>query len=154
MCIIYTVLYRLKSKRGLILKKVTVLFLFSIFLSGCATNPDEINASYVSALKYSSYDCQQLGMELDYVGQRTNRLYNQLKAEQKGDQWQMGVGMLLFWPALLALEGGDGPNAAEYAQLKGEYEALRQNVVQKRCGFETKSPQEMIESAAEADKKS
>lgn len=137
------------------MKQVTVLlFLISFLVSGCASNPDKIDAAYVSALKYSSYDCQQLGMELDYVGQRTTRIYNQLKDEQKGDQWQMGVGMLLFWPALLALEGGDGPNAAEYSQLKGEYEALRQNVVQKKCGFETKSPQEIIKSAAEADKKS
>ena len=137
------------------MKQTTVLLFFiSFLLSGCASNPDKIDAAYVSALKYSTYDCQQLGMELDYVGQRTTKLYNQLKDEQKGDQWQMGVGMLLFWPALLALEGGDGPNAAEYSQLKGEYEALRQNVVQKKCGFETRSPEEIIKSAAEADKKS
>ena len=137
------------------MKQTTVLLFFiSFLLSGCASNPDKFDAAYVSALKYSTYDCQQLGMELDYVGQRTTKLYNQLKDEQKGDQWQMGVGMLLFWPALLALEGGDGPNAAEYSQLKGEYEALRQNVVQKKCGFETRSPEEIIKSAAEADKKS
>ena len=137
------------------MKQTTILLFFiSFLLSGCASNPDKIDAAYVSALKYSTYDCQQLGMELDYVGQRTTKLYNQLKDEQKGDQWQMGVGMLLFWPALLALEGGDGPNAAEYSQLKGEYEALRQNVVQKKCGFETRSPEEIMKSAAEADKKS
>jgi hypothetical protein len=93
-------------------------------------------------------------MELDYVGQRTNMLYSQLKNEQKSDQWQMGVGMLLFWPVLLALEGGDGPNTAQYSQLKGEYEALRQNVVQKKCGFETQSPEDIMKAAAENDKRS
>ena len=59
-----------------------------------------------------------------------------------------------FWPVLLALEGGDGPNTAQYSQLKGEYEALRQNVVQKKCGFETQSPEDIMKAAAENDKRS
>lgn len=137
------------------LKKIRLaLVSVPLFLAGCASNPDKIDAAYVSALKYSTYDCQQIAMELDYVGQRTNMLYSQLKNEQKSDQWQMGVGMLLFWPVLLALEGGDGPNTAQYSQLKGEYEALRQNVVQKKCGFETQSPEDIMKAAAENDKRS
>ena len=80
-----------------------------------------------------AFDGQQIAMELDYVGQRTNMLYSQLKNEQKSDQWQMGVGMLLFWPVLLALEGGDGPNTAQYSQLKGEYEAIRSSWVTQQC---------------------
>ena len=47
----------------------------------------------------------------------------------------MGIGMLVFWPALFALEGGDGPGATEYARLKGEYEAVRSTSVLKECGL-------------------
>jgi hypothetical protein len=45
----------------------------------------------------------------------------------------MAVGLVLFWPALFFLEGGDGPEAAEYACLKGEVDALEQVAIQKKC---------------------
>lgn len=63
----------------------------------------------------------------------------------------MGIGLAVFWPALLFLEGGDGPEATEYAQLKGEYEALRQNSVQKRCGIVADSPEEIMKREFERD---
>ena len=61
----------------------------------------------------------------------------------------MGVGLLLFWPTLFFLEGGDDPEAAQYADLKGEFEALRQASVQKCCEIEMESPDEIIEKIAE-----
>jgi hypothetical protein len=42
---------------------------------------------------------------------------------------------VLFWPALFFLEGGDGAEAQEYARLKGEFDALQQMSVQKRCNL-------------------
>lgn len=59
----------------------------------------------------------------------------------------MGVGLVLFWPSLFFLEGGDGPEAAEFSQLKGEFEALRQNSVQKECGIAKLSPEDIIKTA-------
>src|SRR6056297_1147444 len=120
-------------------------------LMGCASNPDKIDAAYVSPLKYDQYDCSQIAMEMDYVSQRTTTLYQRLKKERNADNWQMGVGLVLFWPTLFALEGGDGPEAAEYAQLKGEYEALRINSVQKKCGIVGDSPDEIMEREAKGD---
>lgn len=124
----------------------------SFLLGACASNPDDIDAAYVSPIKYQNYDCDQLGVEMDYVGQRTTKLYQRLKDEREADNWQMGVGLVLFWPALFWLEGGDGPEAAEYAQLKGEYEALRDMSVSKKCGIEAKSPQQIIEEEQEKEK--
>ena len=120
-------------------------------ISGCASNPDNIDASYVSPLKYASYDCSQIGIEMDYVGQRTGTLYQNLKAKRKADNWQMGVGLVLFWPTLFALEGGDGADATEYARLKGEFDALRQTATQKSCGINRQSPDEILDAAREAD---
>jgi hypothetical protein len=104
-------------------------------LYGCASSPDKMHAAYVSPLKYNGYDCDQIAMEMDYVSQRTTRLHQSLKKENKKDKWAMGIGLVLFWPALFALEGGDGPEAAEYSQLKGEFEALRTTSTQKKCGY-------------------
>lgn len=122
-----------------------------ISISSCASNPDTIDAAYVSPLKYAAYDCNQIGAELGYVGQRTNTLYSNLREKRSKDNWQMGVGLILFWPTLFALEGGDGAGAAEYAQLKGEFNALRQNSVEKRCGLALQSPDEMLEAARAID---
>jgi hypothetical protein len=124
----------------------------AVVLTACASNPDKIDAAYVSPLKYKDYDCDQIAMEMDYVGQRTTKLYARLKKERGKDNAQMGVGLLLFWPALFFLEGGDGPEAAEYSQLKGEYEALRENSVQKKCSITSKSPEELMKEAAEQEK--
>ena len=121
-------------------------------LLGCASNPDKIDAAYVSPLKYKDYDCDQIALEMDYVGQRTTKLYTRLKKERNKDNAQMGVGLVLFWPALFFLEGGDGPEAAEYAQLKGEFEALRDNAVQKKCEIESKSPDQIMEEARKEEK--
>jgi hypothetical protein len=59
----------------------------------------------------------------------------------------MGVGLVLFWPALFFLEGGDGPEAVEYAQLQGDFEALQVNATQKNCAIDARSPEEIMQGA-------
>ena len=56
---------------------------------------------------------------------------------------------------LLALEGGDGPEAVEYARLKGEYEALRQSAVRLKISFDRlpPSPEEVLEDLKSRDKR-
>ncbi len=44
----------------------------------------------------------------------------------------MGVGLFLLWPTLFLLDG-DGPDAARYALLKGEHEAVNTSYKRKRC---------------------
>lgn len=118
-----------------------------LVLGACASNPDKITAAYVSPSKYQDLDCEQIGREMDIVGERTTMLHAQLKKERDKDNAQMGVGLVLFWPALFFLEGGDGPEAAEYAQLKGDFEALRENSTQKNCAIDAKSPEEIMKDA-------
>jgi hypothetical protein len=133
-----------------------ILLSSTIFWLGCATSPDKISAAYVSPLKYKDYDEDMIIMEMDYVGKRTNDLYYSLKKEASSDSAQMAVGLLLFWPALFFLEGGDGPEAAEYARLKGEYEALRTVAVQRKISLDRlpPSPEEIVQSFAKDEKNS
>lgn len=105
-------------------------------LLGCASNPDNIQKSSVSELIYQDYDCKQIALESDRVSKRASELYVHLKGKAKGDAIQTGVGVLLFWPALFLLEGGDGPEAQEYARLTGEYEALESVAIKKRCSID------------------
>jgi hypothetical protein len=105
----------------------------ALMLVGCASSPDKIQTSYVSPLQYKDYDCDQIAGELERVSRRANELHGSLKKTSDNDNAQMAVGMILFWPALFFLEGGDGPEAAEYGRLKGERDALEKVAIQKKC---------------------
>lgn len=114
------------------MKKVPIIII-TLSIAACASNPDKISTAYISPLTYAKYDCQQIALEMTHVQRRTTELYGSLKKERKKDNWMMGIGMVLFWPTLFALSGGDGPEAAEFSRLKGENEALRQVSVEKKC---------------------
>jgi hypothetical protein len=118
------------------LGSLTSIALAAGLAAGCASQPDRIAAQSVSPLQYRDYDCAQVGTEMDRVGTRAGALYANLKKTASNDQAQMAIGMLVFWPALFFLEGGDGPEAAEYARLKGEFDALEATAVQKKCTFD------------------
>jgi hypothetical protein len=106
----------------------TALFI----LAGCATSSDKIATAYVSPMQYQSYDCDQLTAESSRLNQRVVSLQGQVDKAASNDKALMGVGMVLFWPALFAL-GGNQQQEAEYGRLKGEYEALQQAAVAKKC---------------------
>jgi len=60
-------------------------------------------------------------------------LTGRLNEAASNDKAIMGVGMILFWPALFAL-GGTKQQEAELARLKSEYDALQISVTSKKCG--------------------
>ncbi len=116
-------------------------------LSGCATSSNQITTAYVSPLQYQSYTCEQLGAESSRIHTRASQLAGQLDQASTNDKAIMGVGLLLFWPALFALGGTKGQEA-EYARLKGEYDAVHQAGIQKNCGLQTaeiKAPEKPAE---------
>ena len=114
-----------------------LIFLF--FLTSCASAPEDLGTAFVSPAQYINYDCDQIAASLTSKNKRLNKLYISLKNESTADNWQMGIGMLVAWPALFFVEGGDGAEAEEYRQLKGETEALQEASIQKKCGF-SRSP--------------
>ncbi len=101
---------------------------------GCASQPESIDAQYVSRVPYQGYNCDQLRAEADHINSKAQSLYNKLNAEADGDAAQMAVGLVLFWPALFFLEGGDGADAASYATMKGQMEAVQEVAHGKACG--------------------
>ena len=115
--------------------KLLVVILVEFGISVCASSPDDIAVASVSTLQYKDYSCEQVGMELDRVQTRVNELHGSLKKKSDNDTAQMAVGMILFWPALFFLEGGDGPQAQEYARLKGEANALQKVATKKTCSL-------------------
>jgi len=103
-----------------------------LLLAACASKPEDIGAAHVSTREYEGMTCEELREELEEVNSRARKLETSLEKTADADQAQMAVGMLLFWPTLFFLEGGDGPEAAEYARLKGEREAIDRAIRRRR----------------------
>ena len=120
--------------------KITTLALFLLFIvTGCATSPNEMTASYVSPLIYQSFDCQQLVMESDRVSRRVQSMHAKLSEKESDDSAKMAVGLILFWPALFFLDG-DEDGAIEYKRLMGESDAVHQAAVAKKCDLRLLAP--------------
>jgi hypothetical protein len=103
-----------------------------IATTGCATSSKDVATTYVSPIQYQSYDCDQLAAEAQRLTGRVQQLGGRLDEAASNDKAIMGVGLILFWPALFAL-GGTKQQEAEYARLKGEAEALQQAAVFRKC---------------------
>jgi hypothetical protein len=113
-------------------KPIATILSGVIALSGCATASKDITANYISPMQYQAYDCDQLVAEAQRIQVRVNQLGGRLDEAAANDKALTGVGIILFWPALFAL-GGTKQQEAEYARLKGEYDAVQQAAITKKC---------------------
>ena len=113
-------------------KSITAVLSVTIAIAGCSTASKNITASHVSPAQYQSYDCEQLASETQRVHVKVNQLGGRLDEAASNDQTIGVVGAILFWPALFALVGTK-TEEAEYARLKGEYDAIQQTVIVKKC---------------------
>ena len=129
----------------------SIIFLFlGAFIAGCATQPSDLPTTYVSPNQYQHYSCEQITMEMNRASRKANELQARLKKDADNDAAQMALGVIIFWPALFFLEGGDGPEAAEYSRLKGEFEALEEISVQKKCGVEVQTTTSTVNASGES----
>lgn len=115
-------------------------------LSACASSPKKIEAAYVSPIKYQSFNCDQIRLERTAVEYHVNILYHSLKKRTRWDATKMGVGAVLFLPALFFIKD-DGTKAAEFAQMKGEYSALRMAAQDRGCAIEFGDLEEIAAAA-------
>lgn len=113
-------------------KTIATALSVTITLAGCATASRDIASSYTSPMQFQSYDCNQLSSEMQRIQSKVNQLGGRLDEAASNDKAIMGVGLILFWPALFAL-GGTKQQEAEYSRLKGEYDAVQQSAVAKKC---------------------
>jgi outer membrane murein-binding lipoprotein Lpp len=115
------------------MKKLTAAVVsMSLVIAGCATSSKDISATYISPLQYQNYDCGQIAAESQRIQTRVVELGGRLDQAANNDKAIMGVGLVLFWPALFMV-GGTKTQEAEYGRLRGEYEAVQKAAVEKRC---------------------
>ena|SRR5438045_1773796 len=103
-------------------------------LSACADHADKIQGTYVSPVEYHDYSCKQIRQEMMRVSRKVNQVSGVQDRQASNDSVAMGVGLVIFWPALFFLAGHD--QHTELAELKGEYDALEEAAIQKNCDVE------------------
>ena len=107
------------------------LFLIVIMVSACAQKADKIKPAYVSPLQYSDYSCSQIKGEISRVGRKMNEVAGVQDKTASDDSVAMGVGLILFWPALFFIDSSD--ERTELARLKGEFDTLEEVAIKKNC---------------------
>lgn len=112
------------------MKKIIVILLI-VSISGCASKSKNISAAYVSPLQYQHYNCEQVGQELGRVSRKVNETSAIQDSSANKDALAMTVGLVIFWPALFFLAGGDKKD--ELSRMKGEYDALEGIAIEKNC---------------------
>jgi hypothetical protein len=89
------------------------------------TPTSQITGAYTSPLKYEPFDCVRLAVELDSLARRENQLVVAQEQRLKTSQTQA------FW---WGYGQGDGIEASELANVRGEKEAVRTAMDGKACG--------------------
>lgn len=110
---------------------------FAVMVSGCANDPDDISAKYVSSAAYSTHNCSQLMIENNRVCQRIDELHTLLRTKARKDVVKTTAGVLLTPLILFSLDGKNSPESIEYSQLKGSFEAIQIEASSKHCKMAT-----------------
>lgn len=121
----------------------------ALIVAGCASSSKDIAGAYISPMQYQNYDCDQLSAEATRLGVRVQQLGGRLDEAASNDKALTAVSLILFWPAAFAL-GGNKTQETEYARLKGEFDALQQAAVVKRCAGVMPPPAPAAAAAASA----
>jgi hypothetical protein len=134
------------------MKSVSCVIAVAIAVAGCAKGPDRISATYVSPIGYQHYTCEQISAEATRLSHKAQELAGVQQKKATGDAVAMGVGLVLFWPALFLIKGND-EKAGELARVRGEMEAIQQASIEKNCGIKFEAPKSVEEKVAKTDKK-
>jgi hypothetical protein len=109
-----------------------VVLCVAVGLAGCATRAVDVRPEPASPAQFRNWDCTRIHDELDRVQQRAADVAYAVDERAGNNIVALGIGLTVFWPALLAMRPG-GLEAAELAQLKGRYEALQVAAEFKEC---------------------
>jgi hypothetical protein len=103
----------------------------ALALAGCAKSAASIDAAYVSPLAYQAHNCAALAGEYATLKRRAAETFAKQDRVSTNDDVAMGIGLVLFWPALFFIDSSDHKH--EVARLKGEIAAVEDAANRKGC---------------------
>ena len=114
------------------MKQAVAILLIALGLSACAQASGDVRPVYTPATNFSDLTCDQLREKLLDVQGKVTVVAGQQDQKRKVDQTATGVGLVLFWPALIAMPL-TADHKRELGVLKGEYEAIGRAAEMKQC---------------------
>ena len=130
------------------MKKIGLMVLLGLLVSGCATTSNEVKGQYVSPYTYQDYDCERIAQEEQRIRRKLKEVASAVDKDAQKSQSAQAIGWVLFWPAFF-FAGQDKAIIAELGKLKGEYEAVEDVSIQKSCDVQFVSIQEELEKQKE-----
>jgi hypothetical protein len=103
-----------------------------LLLAACASRAVDVKPTLTSADEFLAWSCSRIDDEAEVVQKRASDLAYAVDERAGQNIVALGVGLAVFWPALVALRP-DGLEAADLARLKGRYEALLVAADRKSC---------------------
>jgi hypothetical protein len=102
---------------------------------GCSSAPkvSEVKTVYVPASRYENMTCEKLVIEAEAVRRSVPGLEEAVEKHRSNQTGVEVVTWLLFFPAALALDKGEG-NSTKLGQAKGELEAISIAMKSNKCG--------------------
>ena len=113
------------------MKTLPLIAIAALTLSACAPAPGDIAAAYVSPEAFAGHTCADLNRDATALNARLVAATGQQQTAADSDAMMMGIGMLIFWPALLAV--GHNDQSPTIAQMQGQAEAIRASAVARGC---------------------
>ena len=129
-------IYNVKMNLRIVMRKNSYLTIVLILLAinGCAKKSQDIKPSYVPTIEYSDKSCRQLKSEVLSINREMRVIAGVQDDTASKDAVAMGVGLVIFWPALFFLANGDD-NERQIAELKGRYDSVKLVSKRKKCKF-------------------
>lgn len=109
------------------MRKSALALAAAVTLGGCLNMPTpavQITPSYQSTLQYEQFDCNRLVAEADSLSRREAQLVAAQEQRVRTSQMQA------FW---WGFGQGDGVEATELANVRGQREAVRTAIATKQC---------------------
>lgn len=107
--------------------KISGIILMCVILMSCATAPEDITPTYVSALEFNKYTCDQIAEEIHLTEIALKTASKAQDKARSNDTW----GVLLLGVPVSSLSGGN--QHAHIANLKGTLDALNKVNINKLC---------------------
>jgi hypothetical protein len=118
--------------------RLPLLLAALLSLGGCATRAVDVKPLPTNPADFATWDCDRIHDEQDAVQQRAADLAYAVDERAGNNILALGVGVAVFWPALLAMRPV-GLEAEELSRLKGRFETLV--MVERRQGCPSAGPE-------------
>ena len=126
----------------------SMLVAMSFAMTGCASTAYDVPAKAVPMTAYKQYECHDLKSEHQRVSQKADALAAQIDQGLLAERLKMGVGVVLFWPALLLIDN-QTQHHHQLASLKGERKTLSESLKARNCS--SGSPAGPAQAGAQAN---